>query len=99
MGRYGRNSAVKEASIEKSIVKYCNMYNILTTKFGIYGYPDRVFWLQNKKPILMELKTEKGIVSLLQEEKISKLRNLGYSVYIVTNLSDAIEILTREIKK
>ena len=53
---------------------------------GNSGVPDRIVILPNQPPIFVELKTEKGKLTELQQVQIKRLRNLGQQVEIVKGI-------------
>lgn len=54
---------------------------------GNDGVPDRIVVLPGRPPIFVELKTDKGKLSTLQEIQIKRLRDLGQAVFVVKGIN------------
>ncbi len=54
---------------------------------GNNGVPDRIVILPNQRPIFVELKTETGKLTNLQQIQIERLRELGQQVEVVKGIS------------
>ena len=85
--------AVRESEIEaylKSEVKklggFCRKY----TSPGVRGVPDQIVFLPGML-IFAELKTNKGVLSMLQKREIKRMRDLGHTV-VVLNSKEAVDI-------
>lgn len=50
---------------------------------GNNGVPDRIVILPGRAPVFVELKTESGRLTALQEVQISRLRDLGQDVRVL----------------
>jgi hypothetical protein len=80
-----------EKEIEKFLVREVKKLGGLCYKWvspGNAGVPDRIVLLPNRPAVFVELKTDKGKLSRLQEVQIKKLRNLNAPVYILYGLKD-----------
>lgn len=53
---------------------------------GNDGVPDRIVIFPNRPPVFVELKTEMGRLSRLQELQIVRLRKLGQTVEVVRGI-------------
>ena len=53
---------------------------------GNDGVPDRIVVLPNRPPIFVELKSETGRLSALQQVQIKRLRELGQAVFVVKGI-------------
>ena len=53
---------------------------------GNAGVPDRIVILPGRTPVFVELKTDKGRLTALQESQIGRLRKLGQPVCVVCGL-------------
>ena len=68
-----------------------------------HGFPDLLIlcpmdhwkWSHHYAPILLEVKTAKGIISQNQESCISDLKNADCHVHIVRSIDDAAECLIK----
>ncbi len=50
---------------------------------GNAGVPDRIVILPGRTPVFMELKTDKGRLTALQESQLERLRKLGQQTCVV----------------
>jgi len=57
-------------------------YVIKLIKTNKNGIPDLLCLKSGEKPLFIEVKTEKGIVSALQEYRIKELNNLGFDAVV-----------------
>ncbi len=53
---------------------------------GNDGVPDRIVIFPNRAPVFVELKTDTGQVSKLQQAQIDRLRKLGQCVKVVKGI-------------
>ena len=53
---------------------------------GNDGVPDRIVGFPNRPPIFVELKSETGRLSALQQVQIKRLRELGQAVFVVKGI-------------
>ena len=53
---------------------------------GNDGVPDRIVVFPNRPPIFVELKSETGRLSALQQVQIKRLRELGQAVIVVKGI-------------
>ena len=60
---------------------------------GNNGVPDRIVILPEMAPVFVELKTESGRLTALQEVQISRLRDLGQDVRVLYGWEQAKEFL------
>ena len=58
---------------------------------GNNGVPDRIVILPNQPPIFVELKTETGKLTNLQQVQIRRLRQLGQQVEVVKGVSGLMQ--------
>lgn len=58
------------------------------TSPGNDGVPDRIVILPNQSPIFVELKTDKGKLSALQQVQIKRLQELGQTVRVLYGLKE-----------
>lgn len=80
---------VKESEIEKILVREVKKLGGRAYKFvspGNDGVPDRIIIFPNQRPIFVELKTETGRLTALQEIQIKRLRDLGQNVVVVRGI-------------
>lgn len=77
---------MKERDIERLLVKEVKKLGGCAYKWvspGNDGVPDRIVIFRGKPPIFVELKSETGRVSSLQEAQIRRLTDLGQIVRVV----------------
>lgn len=88
-----------ERDIERALVGMVKSHGGMAMKWvcpGWAGVPDRIVLLPGGKIIFVELKRPKGSeVRKLQEWWHTKLRSLGFTVWVIKNRSDinALEIV------
>ncbi len=85
---------MKESEIEKILVDEVKNLGGRAYKWvspGNAGVPDRIVILPDARPIFVELKTETGRPTALQEAQIRRLKNLGQRVEVVRGLSGLIQ--------
>ena len=58
------------------------------------GVADLIILLPNGKTIFVEVKTEKGVQSEVQNIFQSKVENLGFEYYLVRSLDEFIKLIT-----
>lgn len=76
-----------ESSIERKFVKEAQKRGFLALKMtGYAGIPDRLL-LCNGEAIFVELKTNTGRLSKVQELVHTKLRGLGFKVFVVRDVN------------
>ena len=92
---------MSESEIQKSIIDYCTLKGALVFRMNAgsrnynnkqapKGTPD-LFIVLNQKALWIEVKTEKGKVSEVQEEMHERLNNMGQRVIIARSLDDVIK--------
>lgn len=77
---------MKEAEIEKILVREVKNIGGIAYKWvspGNSGVPDRIVIFPDRRPIFVELKTDKGRLTALQETQIRKLEKLRQKVTVV----------------
>lgn len=85
-----------EKDIEKYLVREIKELGGLCYKWispGNAGVPDRIVLLPNRPVMFIELKTDKGKLSRLQEVQIKKLRTINDQVYILHGLKEVKEFI------
>ena len=85
-----------EREIEKKLVDGVRKLGGRAYKFvspGNDGVPDRIVVLPGISPVFVELKTETGKLSSLQNVQIKKLKDLGQDVRILYGLEDVKRFL------
>lgn len=90
---------IDEKTLEKRFVKKIKENGGMAYKFtspGCVGVPDRLVLMPGGKIFFIELKTQTGKLSISQERQIKKIRELGFSVYIVR--PDNMEGVLHEIR-
>lgn len=88
---------MKESEIEKILVDEVKNLGGRAYKWvspGNAGVPDRIVILPDTRPIFVELKTETGRPTALQEAQIRRLKNLGQWVEVVRGLSGLVMFFT-----
>lgn len=85
-----------EREIEKKLVDGVRKLGGRAYKFvspGNDGVPDRIVVLPGRVPKFIELKTETGRLSSLQNVQIKKLKDLGQDVWVLYGLEDVKRFL------
>lgn len=85
-----------EREIEKKLVDGVRKLGGRAYKFvspGNDGVPDRIVVLPGRAPKFIELKTETGRLSSLQNVQIKRLKDLGQDVRILYGLEDVKRFL------
>lgn len=80
---------MKESEIEKILVYEVKKLGGIAYKWvspGNDGVPDRIVVFPDRRPVFVELKTDKGRLTSLQEVQIGRLRKLGQEVTVVYGL-------------
>ena len=88
---------IRESEIETAFVRWCEKHDLQALKLVLLtrrGFPDRTIFGRGKVPLLIEFKTPTGILSSQQKWCIDKLGSVGYEVYVVDNVDDAIDLAT-----
>lgn len=88
---------MSEAAIQNKIIKYLKSigaYTIKTISTNRNGTPDILCCL-NGKFIALEVKTNKGITSALQEHHIKEIKNCGGIAAVVRSVDDVKECIGR----
>lgn len=83
---------MREKDIEKIFVDEVKKLGGRAFKWvspGNAGVPDRIVIFPGKPPVFVELKTETGCLTSLQQVQINRLRALGQEVAVVKGLDGA----------
>ena len=75
-----------EKEVEKYLVREIKKLGGVSFKFispGNAGVPDRIVMLPNGRVVFVELKTDKGKLTKLQESQIRKISGLGAEVKVL----------------
>lgn len=86
-----------EKDVERILVKAIKDAGGIAYKFtspGNDGVPDRVVCLPGGYTVFVEVKTDKGKLSRLQERQIARLRSVGQTVDVVYGVSGIVRFLT-----
>lgn len=75
-------------------VKGCFFWKEHGGQFGVAGLPDIILCL-NGRFIALEVKTEKGKVSVLQEITLKKIRNAGGIAEVVRSVDEARAVIAK----
>ena len=84
-----------ESDIESLLVREVGKLGGRCVKWGINGEPDRMVMLPGGKVVFVETKREDGKLSPLQEEKIKRLRELGFEVLVPYSKCEARKIIAK----
>lgn len=87
---------MKEKDIENYLRTQVKKLGGIAYKFispGNVGVPDRIIIMPNGKIYFVELKTDKGKLTELQNRQIDKIKNLGQEVVVVYGKSGADEFI------
>lgn len=85
---------ILESTLQRKIIKYLkdnNIFYFKTLHLNKNGIPD-IFMLYKGKAIFLELKTENGKISSIQQYQIDKIRENGATVYIIRNWENFLDI-------
>ncbi|WP_195321346.1 VRR-NUC domain-containing protein [[Clostridium] symbiosum] len=88
-----------EKEIEKILVSEVKKLGGRAYKWvspGNDGVPDRIVIFPNRPPIFVELKSETGWLSALQQVQIKRLRELGQAVFVVRGL-EGVKVFFEEL--
>lgn len=80
---------MKESEIEKILVREVKKQGGVAYKWvspGNDGVPDRIVVFPGKKPVFVELKTDRGKLTALQKVQLGRLEKLGQEVSVVYGL-------------
>lgn len=80
---------MKESEIEKILVREVKKLGGIAYKWvspGNDGVPDRIVIFPERNPVFVELKTDKGRLTALQEVQIRRLEKLGQDVTVIYGL-------------
>lgn len=92
---------MREKEIEKRLVTGVKNLGGKAYKWvspGNNGVPDRIVILPGREPVFVELKTESGRLTALQEVQISRLRDLGQDVRVLYGWEQVKEFLEERQK-
>ena len=87
---------MREKDIEKILVSEVRKLGGRAYKWvspGNDGVPDRIVFLPGRPPVFVELKTETGKLSALQEVQITRLRELGQDVRVLRGMQEVRDFL------
>ena len=85
-----------EKEIEKFLVREVKKLGGISFKFispGNAGVPDRIVILPSGKVIFVELKTDKGKLTKLQEVRIKKISDLGADARVLRGIEGVKEFI------
>lgn len=87
---------MREKEIEKRLVSGVKSLGGKAYKWvspGNNGVPDRIVVLPGRAPVFVELKSESGRLTALQEVQISRLKDLGQDVRVLYGWEQVKEFL------
>ena len=85
-----------EKEVEKFLVRQVKKLGGISFKFispGNAGVPDRIVILPTGKVLFVELKTDKGKLTKLQEVQIKKISDLGADVRVLRGIEEVKEFI------
>nr|WP_314609471.1 VRR-NUC domain-containing protein [uncultured Lachnoanaerobaculum sp.] len=85
-----------EKEVEKFLVREVKKIGGVSFKFispGNAGVPDRIVILPTGKVVFVELKTDKGKLTKLQEVQIKKISNLGADARVLRGIEGVKEFI------
>lgn len=77
---------MKESEIEKILVREVKKLGGIAYKWvspGNDGVPDRIVIFPDRKPVFVELKTDRGKLTALQEVQVGRLQKLGQEAVVI----------------
>ena len=80
---------MREKEIEKILAEEVKKLGGRAYKWespGNAGVPDRIVIFPGRRPLFVELKTERGSLTALQKVQIDRLKKLGQQVYVVRGI-------------
>lgn len=84
-----------EADIEQYVsdkaLEWFGLPNVKLNLQGRRGWPDRIYWLPEGRPLLIEYKRPGKEARALQGEVHAMLVKLGYDVHVCDNREDALQ--------
>ena len=90
---------MKESDIEKALVaevRQCGGRAYKWVSPGNAGVPDRIVFFPGRPAVFVEVKTDRGILSPVQNVQIPTLQALGQKVYVVKGLSGVADFFEEE---
>lgn len=85
-----------EKEVEKFLVREVKKIGGISFKFispGNAGVPDRIVILPNGRVVFVELKTDKGKLTKLQEVQIKKISDLGADARVLRGIEGVKEFI------
>lgn len=83
-----------EAKIERRVCdRALKELGIANFKWGVDGWPDRVFLIPGGRPLIIEFKAPGEEPEPRQEFRIECLRKWGYEVHVSDNVEHAFELI------
>lgn len=92
---------MQEKQIETKSAKWAKDNGWYTRKFSSpshRGVPDRIF-LKNGVVVFIEFKTEKGVVSVLQQKELNEITQLGGNAHVCRSVEECKKILIQSEKR
>ena len=86
---------MSERNIEKILVSEVRRLGGRAYKWispGNDGVPDRIVIFPNREPVFVELKTDTGRLTPLQQVQIGRLKDLGQAVFIAKGVRGVAEL-------
>ena len=77
---------MRESEIEKILVREVKKLGGIAYKWvspGNDGVPDRIVIFPHRQPVFVELKTDRGRLTALQEVQVRRLEKLGQDVTVI----------------
>ena len=90
---------MKESDVEKALVtevRQCGGRAYKWVSPGNAGVPDRIVIFPGRAAVFVEVKTDRGTLSPVQNVQISILQALGQRVYVVKGLSSVADFFEKE---
>lgn len=87
-----------EAKAVKEIWQELGIKGSKLTILGETGFPDRIFWLPEGKPFLIEFKRPGEKLRAKQQEIHDELLRLGYQVEVHDNVANALEAIINAVE-
>jgi hypothetical protein len=92
---------MRESKIEQAVCEYAESQGWTVRKYvtpGYKGAPDRIL-RKRGKVFWIEFKSTHGGLSALQEREIQRIKQDGFSCYVIGSIPEGIQVIDNETAK